>query len=67
MSDQEHERLWVGTKMAGQILGMPAVRVRRLAASGDLIGRRVGKEWLFRYSYLRTLRPEDAGDDPPVA
>lgn len=33
---------------AGALLGVSARQVRRLAGAGDLVGTRVGRDWVFR-------------------
>jgi excisionase family DNA binding protein len=44
---------WVSTARAAALLGVSKGRVRQLLSSGQLPGRKIGRDWLIRSGDLR--------------
>lgn len=58
---------WMSVEEAAGVLGVDERQVRRLLASGDLQGRRVGRAWMVEQSSVRERRRLDPSAGRPLS
>jgi hypothetical protein len=69
-SPAEHPPVFLRDDDVARILQMPVARVQKLSRSGDIPGRKVGREWRYDPEAIRVLvQPQDpaAPSQPTLA
>ena len=51
----------IDTAEAAKILGLSPRTVRQHANLGNLIGKRIGRDWVFRRGDVAAFKPKDPG------